>query len=108
MLALKEQAIKLDTVVTTDIHRLIRLGNSLNGKTGWLSKEIDINKLESFDPLIDPSPFDYENYVKIKVFLSPKFRLGQNFFGPYKNEVVKLPLAAAIFLICKGVASLYP
>jgi DNA primase small subunit len=108
MLALKEQAIKLDTIVTTDIHRLIRLGNSLNGKTGWICKEIDINKLESFDPLISPSPFDYENYdVKIKVFSSPKFRFGQNFFGPYKNKIVKLPLAIAIFLICKGVASLY-
>lgn len=106
-LAIKEQAVKLDTIVTTDTHRLIRVGNSLNGKTGWISKEIDINKLDSFDPLIDPSPFDYKEYVKIKVFSSPKFRFGQIFFGPYKNEVVKIPLPIAIFLICKGVASLH-
>jgi DNA primase small subunit len=38
--ALELQASEIDTVVTTDIHRLIRLTNTLHGKTGWQVQSI--------------------------------------------------------------------
>jgi DNA primase small subunit len=42
---------KIDTVVSTDIHRLIRLENTLHGKTGFLKIPLQINEIEKFDPL---------------------------------------------------------
>jgi hypothetical protein len=40
----------------------------------------------------------------VKVFVSdaPEFRLGGSVLGPYKDETVELPTAAAVLLICKG------
>ncbi|MCJ7634660.1 DNA primase small subunit PriS, partial [Candidatus Bathyarchaeota archaeon] len=46
-----KQASLIDTVVTTDIHRLIRLPFTLHGKTGLKSMEVSARKLERFDPL---------------------------------------------------------
>ncbi len=40
--ALKLQASEIDTVVTTDIHRLIRMPKTLHGKTGWQVQTIPI------------------------------------------------------------------
>jgi len=73
--AVEKQAAKIDTVVTTDIHRLIRLTNTLHGKTVFVSE-------------------------------APKFRVGNDFHGPYRNEKVELPMAAALFLLCKGAAKI--
>jgi hypothetical protein len=38
------------------------------------------------------------------VFVSdaPEFRLGGSVFGPYKEQKVEVPTAAAVLLICKG------
>jgi DNA primase small subunit len=36
--AIEKQSVKIDTVVTTDIHRLIRLANTLHGETGDLTR----------------------------------------------------------------------
>jgi hypothetical protein len=36
----------------------------------------------------------------------PTFRIGEEIFGPYIEEKVELPLSAAVFLLCKGVAKI--
>ena len=97
----KSKAAQVDTVVTTDIHRLIRLANTLHGKTGLKKVEFPISKIEGFDP--------FESAIALKkgtatvlVSSAPKFKLGGEFFGPYKNQKVELPMAAAVLLICKG------
>jgi hypothetical protein len=41
-----------------------------------------------------------ENQSKI-----PQFRIGDHTYGPFENEVVELPMAPAVFLLCKGVAT---
>jgi hypothetical protein len=38
----------------------------------------------------------------VSVSCAPQFRLGENQFGPYRNEKLELPTAAAVLLICKG------
>jgi len=99
------QSAKIDTMVTTDIHRLIRLPNSLHGKTGWLKVCFPVSHIDSFDPLKSAVAFK-KGTVTIYVEESPKFRLGDEWFGEYERQKVELPMAAAIFLLCKDVARL--
>jgi len=92
---------KIDTVVTTDTHRLIRMNGTLHGKTGLKKVEFPLGSLEDFDPFKEAVAFK-EGAVKVFVSDAPEFRLGGNVFGPYKRKTVELPTAAAILLICKG------
>jgi len=95
------ESAKIDTVVTTDTHRLIRMNGTLHGKTGLKKVEFPARSLEDFDPFKEAVAFK-EGEVKVIVSDAPEFRLGGNLFGPYKRKTVELPTAAAILLICKG------
>ncbi|UCE43857.1 MAG: DNA primase small subunit PriS [Candidatus Bathyarchaeota archaeon] len=99
----KIQSARIDTVVTTDIHRLIRLGNTLHGKTALIKIEVPAKEIEDFDPFTDAVVF---NKGKAEVIVSdaPKFRLGDEVYGPYKEEKVELPTAVALLLLCKKAA----
>jgi len=101
--AIENQSVRIDTVVTTDIHRLIRLTNTLNGKTGLKKIRVSASNIERFDPLKDAIAFK-EGEISLVVSEAPEFRLGDQRFGPYKRMEVELPTAAAMFLLCKGAA----
>jgi len=101
--ALKTQSAKIDTVVTTDIHRLIRLANTLNGKTGLMKVTFSTSDIENFDPFKDAVAFK-EGEATIIIEEAPEFRLKEETFGPFKNQRVELPMAAAVLLLCKGLA----
>ncbi|HVP92710.1 MAG TPA: DNA primase small subunit domain-containing protein [Acidobacteriota bacterium] len=94
------QRAKVDTVVTTDIHRLIRMSETLHGKTGLRKTEFSKSRIEDFDPFKEAVALQ-GGIAKIRVSNAPKFRLGDETFGPYENQVVELPTAVAVFLICK-------
>ncbi|KPV61485.1 MAG: DNA primase small subunit PriS [Candidatus Bathyarchaeota archaeon BA1] len=100
---IERQSVKIDTVVTTDIHRLIRLTNTLHGKTGLMKAEVPIADIEHFDPLKSAIAFR-EGTIKVLVSEAPKFRLGDEIHGPYKEREVELPTAAALLLLCKEAA----
>ena len=98
--ALKLQAAEIDTVVTTDIHRLIRLPNTLHGKTGWQVQTIPYGQLPSYDPFMraviirgDPVTLEFREAPKIKIL--------DTWYGPYREEEATLPLEAALFFLCK-------
>jgi DNA primase small subunit len=97
----KLQSAKIDTVVTTDIHRLIRLTDTLHGKTGFLKVEFPLSTTANFDPFKDAIAFK-EGTATVNVSDAPEFRLGDEMFGPYRDQKVELPTAAAVLLICKG------
>jgi DNA primase small subunit len=99
------QAVQIDTVVTTDIHRLIRLADTLHGKTGLKKVIVPISHIDEFDPLKSAVAFKGGS-VRLLVSEAPEFRLGEETFGPFKNAEVELPTAAALFLLCKGAAKL--
>jgi len=101
--AIENQSVRIDTVVTTDIHRLIRLTNTLHGKTGLKKIQVSASDIERFDPLKDAVAFK-EGRVSLVVFEAPEFRLGDERYGSYRNMKVELPTAAALFLLCKGAA----
>ncbi len=99
-----QQSAKIDTVVTTDIHRLIRLAGSLHGKTGFMKVEAPLRGLDEFDPLKEAVAFK-EGRAIVDVSEAPEFRIGDTVYGPFRNaSSVELPTSAAVFLLCKGVA----
>jgi DNA primase small subunit len=97
--AVDRKAAKVDTVVTTDVHRLIRLPGTLNGHTGLMTMQVPRERLDEFDPFRDSLAFRGE--MKVRVNECPEFRLAERRFGPYSNEVVELPSYAAMLLLCK-------
>ena len=97
--AIGETAAKIDTVVTTDVHRLIRLPGTLNGHTGLLGVDVSLERLDEFDPFKEALAF--HGITRIRVKDSPRFNLGGEQFGPYQNEEVELPSYAAMLLLCK-------
>jgi DNA primase small subunit len=97
--AVEKRSAKIDSVVTTDIHRLIRMPGTLNGHTGLLAMNVPEERLDEFDPFTQPLAFQGE--MKVKVKESPSYRLGEEEFGPYRDETVVLPSAAAMLLLCK-------
>jgi DNA primase small subunit len=96
----EEKAAKIDTVVTTDIHRLIRMNGTLHGKTGLRKVEFPAKNLQDFDPFTGAVAFK-KGKVKVLVSDAPEFRMSGETLGPYKNQTVELPVAAAVMLICK-------
>jgi DNA primase small subunit len=94
------QTSKIDTVVTTDIHRLIRMNGTLHGKTGLKKVEFAPNELQDFDPFVGAVAFK-KGKVQVCVSDAPEFTLGGETLGPYKKQTVLLPTAAAVMLICK-------
>ncbi|MGD2072477.1 MAG: DNA primase small subunit domain-containing protein [Candidatus Thorarchaeota archaeon] len=99
---------EIDVPVTHDIHRIIRLIGSLNGKTGFTVNQLTRDSIDDFDPFSDAIGFS-DGLLKVKISKNqsriPQFRIGNNTYGPFENEVVELPMAPAIFLVCKGVAT---
>ncbi|GIU70638.1 MAG: DNA primase small subunit [Candidatus Nitrosocaldaceae archaeon] len=94
-------AYSVDPVVTIDTHRIFRLENSLSSKSG-LAKII-VDDIDDFNPFNDASLIDDE-LASVYVYNAPEFILKDNIFGPYDNTKVELPLYAAVYLICKGLA----
>jgi len=99
------QAVSIDTVVTIDIHRLIRMPLTLHGKTGLKVISVPSKSLERLDPLRDAIAFS-KGALKVYVLAAHRFRIGEEVYGPYRKETVKLPMAVAIYLFCKRAALL--
>lgn len=92
----------IDTVVTTDIHRLIRMPETLNGKTGLKASAVEMGRFEEFDPFYEPVVF--EGMQKVQITEAPELQMRDQSYGPFANETVELPLAVSVLLIAKGVA----
>jgi len=103
--AIAQETVAVDTVVTTDIHRLIRLPSSLHGKTAFKVTSITVDELSEFTPLSDATAFK-GGLVKIKVEKAGKIKIDGMEYGPYSDETVEIPTAPALFFICRGKATL--
>jgi DNA primase small subunit len=93
---------RIDTVVTTDIHRLIRMPGTLNGKTGLKATGVDLEDLESFDPFSKATVFNGRQKIRVREI--PEVRIKDEHFGPFIDETVEVPLSLAVLLVAKGVA----
>jgi DNA primase small subunit len=97
----KEMGVRIDSQVTTDVHRVFRLPGTLNGKSG-LTKILCAD-LNSFDPF-DESCQLSNREVTVKITL-PKLKLrlkGERF--NLTEEIVRVPMYMGVYLISKGLA----
>jgi DNA primase small subunit len=105
--AIRMESIKIDPVVTADIHRLLRLSGTLNGKTGLLACRIPVGELEDTDPLEVSAALPKDRRVRVRVLYCPAFRLGGMEFDEVPEpRSMELPLYAATYLILRGAAEL--
>ncbi len=95
--------VKIDPNVTMDIHRIFRLPGSINSKSG-LTKILCTN-LTKFDPYTDAC-FLNDDSVEVLANCPIEFKLKNKKFGPYINEKISLPTYAAVYLICKKLATI--
>jgi len=93
--------VRIDPKVTMDVHRIFRLGGSINSKSG-LSK-IPCKNLESFNPFSDACLLGDEK-VDVLANYPISFKLKNKKYGPYVNETISVPKHAAVYMICKGLA----
>ncbi len=95
--------VKIDPSVTMDIHRIFRLPGSINSKSG-LTK-IPCKNLTKFDPYSEAS-FLSDESVEVFANCPIEFCLKNKKFGPFINEKVTLPIFAAVYMICKKLATI--
>ncbi len=98
---ISETAVKIDAMVTTDIHRIFRMPETLNNKTGLVKRECSDN-LNSFDPSIDPIAIKEDSKAEVLTDVVPKIELGGTTYGPYTSEMVELPLYVGVYIVSKG------
>ena len=94
--------VKIDPNVTMDIHRIFRLPGSINSKSGLTKQKCD--DLDKFEPFSDACFIDDES-TEVLANCPTSFELKNKKFGPFKNEKVSIPKYAAIYMICKGLAT---
>jgi len=99
--AIEELRVRIDPVVTIDIHRLMRMPGSINSNSGMAKKKIQLRDLFSFNPLRDAVVLGNDE-VMVRVRAVPRFKLGGKLFGPFKDDEVELPVYAAAYIVCKG------
>ncbi|MFN3804613.1 MAG: DNA primase catalytic subunit PriS [Pyrobaculum sp.] len=64
---LADMRVEVDEVVTQDIHRLIRMPGSLNGKTGLVALPLDVRDLErDIDKIVERAVAFRKGHLKIK------------------------------------------
>ena len=95
--------VKIDPNVTMDVHRIFRLAGSLNSKSG-LSKVL-CEDLKKFNPYNDACFIDDEK-IEVLANCPVDFTLKRRKFGPYSKEKISIPKYAAVYMICKGLASI--
>lgn len=101
---LSQQSLEIDRQTTIDLHRLIRVPDTIHGSTGFLAKRI--NDLDKFDPLADGIIFS-DKATEIFVKRAPEFIIKNEKYGPYNNETITVPEYVAVYLLARGAAEWY-
>ena len=112
-LVLRQAAIEVqgetDAPVTTDIHRLIRLPNSLHGGSGLRVMPIARDALASFDPLRDAvAPALGPEVVPVELTEPVDYEVGGVRVAGAPGTRRDVPNATALFLVLRGEAVLRP
>ncbi|HID09419.1 TPA: hypothetical protein EYP13_04265 [Candidatus Micrarchaeota archaeon] len=94
---------EIDTNTSVDIHRLIRVPDTIHGGTGLLARSV--KDLWSFDPYRDAVALPERPYLSLHVEYAPEFEFAGEVWGPFQDKNVELPLHVSVYLLSKGVAS---
>jgi len=98
--SMDEIGVKIDPVVTIDLHRIFRMPYSLHDESGLMKREVNI---EDCDPLSESVVFGDEK-VEVFVYYSPSIKIMDQTYRPFKRESIVVPLYLAVYLIAKGLA----
>ena len=101
---MKLETVDVDTGVTIDTKRLIRVPNTLHGSTGLVAKKLD--KIEGFDPYEDALAFKGEIKIKAKQDLPEQEFAGSTMEKIGKEEEKEVPKSYGMYLILKDAATL--
>ncbi len=93
--------VQVDSPVTFDVHRLIRVPGTLHGDTGFVAKPLSIAELASFDPTRHAAAFKGTCKTTLAEPASLVFN-GENF--ELKKGDNDVPLSLAVLLSCKGLS----
>ncbi|MFI5417504.1 MAG: DNA primase small subunit domain-containing protein [Candidatus Lutacidiplasmatales archaeon] len=97
-----------DAPVTTDIHRLIRLPESLHGGTGFRVVPLAFDALAAFDPFADAVVADSGATVRIRLNGPVDYPFQPGRVVGDAGATLELPDAPAVFLVMRGEAELLP
>ncbi|WP_238375160.1 DNA primase catalytic subunit PriS [Vulcanisaeta thermophila] len=100
----RKLAVHVDEVVTMDIHRLIRMHNSLHGKTGLRVAELGLGDLErGVEYVIDlATPFKKGSLtIRLLRRLPVRRVMGVDVAGD-EGSIVKVPINIGIYLVMTG------
>ncbi len=97
---IQTSAVEVDSPVTFDVHRLIRVPGTLHGDTGLVARPLSFTELASFSATKNAAAFNGSAVVTLKENGSVEFA-GQAFELKQGDNVV--PLSLAVLLACKGV-----
>lgn len=98
-------ALDIDRQTSVDVHKILRLPDSIHGGTGLLAKRVPLAELRKFEPFRDAVALK-GGPIKVFINKAPEFSLGGEKFGASVMEEKELPLAAAVFLLASGRAEL--
>ncbi len=93
-----------DEPVTCDVKRLIRLPDSLHGKTGFKVTKIKLDELDDFDPLTETLVFTDEK-VEVELKQDYKIILKNQKYDLQKGKQ-KIPVFLAVFLLGRKIADI--
>lgn len=107
--ALRKKAVSIasgetDEPVTCDVKRLIRLPGSLHGKTGFKVTKINLDELESFEPLEDAVILS-DKLVKAELKEPYSIKIKDEYFDLEEGKQ-KIPTFLATFLIGRKKANI--
>ena len=98
-----------DAPVTTDIHRLIRLPNSLHGGTGFRVVPLGRDEISGFDPFRDALLPGYEGSRTSVTYLEEaRYPFPGGGIHAIPDGTDELPTPVALFLLLRGQAALRP
>ncbi|MGB9725660.1 MAG: DNA primase small subunit domain-containing protein [Fervidicoccaceae archaeon] len=95
--------VEIDEKVTVDVHRLIRIPGSINGKLGLPVIKLNEADLSNFSIRCELSPFKEKVKVKMNVTITDKTIMGVK-MSVYKGEEEEIPGCLAFPFILKGLA----
>lgn len=99
----ERQRLRVDRQTSADIHKIVRVPNTLHGGTGLLAKSMTLQGLSTFRPLQDSVVLKGER-ATVFVSRAPRFCLGGEWFDSMNGFEGPLPFHVAAYLVAKGVA----
>lgn len=98
---------RIDANVTADTTKLIRMPDSLHGGSGFAAKTMQVGELNGFEPMRS-APVFVQGELKVKTSEPvPALNVKDHSFGPMETgRVIELPMACAVYLLCKKAAVL--